>query len=145
MNFGETESRVSRPLLSKVEALKAESFYYVRYGSSIIIMSKIPSKILNNENIKTAVSRKIGILVHVLSWRQQKHQCLCFHYWDYLTSFWWNNWRSIIDVTERLCFHGKKKFTVQAVMVIIFYSRTIIFSHSQCVFSRLFSHRDHNR
>ena len=67
MNFGETESRVSRPLLSKVEALKAEYFYYVRHGSSIMIMSKIPSKILNNENIKTGVSRKIGILVHVLS------------------------------------------------------------------------------
>ena len=59
MNFGETESRVSRPLLSKVEALKAEYFYYVRHGLSIIIMSKIPSKILNNENIKTGVSRKI--------------------------------------------------------------------------------------
>ena len=43
-------------------------------------------------------------LIHILSWRQQKHQCLCFHYWDYLTNFWHNNWRSIIDVVERLCF-----------------------------------------
>ena len=47
----------------------AESFYNVKYGSSII-MSKSPSKILSNENIKTGVSRKIvcfGILIHVLS------------------------------------------------------------------------------
>ena len=28
-------------------------------------------------------------------------ECLCFHYWD----FWHNNWRSIIDVVERLCFY----------------------------------------
>ena len=48
---------------------KAESFYCVKYGSSIIT-SKIPSKILSNENKKTGVSRKIvcfGILIHVLS------------------------------------------------------------------------------
>ena len=36
-----------------------------------------------NDNKKTGVSRKIvclGILNHVLSSRQQKHQCLCFNY-----------------------------------------------------------------
>ena len=38
-------------------------------------------------------------------WRQQKHQCLCFHYWDYLTNFWQNNWQSIIDAVERLCYN----------------------------------------
>ena len=32
----------------------------------------------------------------------KKHQSLCFHYWDYLTNFWRNKWRSIIDVVERL-------------------------------------------
>ena len=37
-----------------------------------------------------------------MSWRQ--HQCLCFHYWDFLTNFWCNNWRSIFDVVERLCY-----------------------------------------
>ena len=37
-------------------------------------------------------------------WRQQKHQCLCFDYWEFLTNFWRNNWRSIFDVLERLCF-----------------------------------------
>ena len=65
---------------------------------------------LSNENIKTGASRDIGIskivhfgiLIHVLSWRQQKNQCLCFHYWYYLTNFWRNNWRFIIDVVERL-------------------------------------------
>mgnify|MGYP007022710994 CR=1 FL=1 len=43
-----------------------------------------------------------GVLIHISSWRQQKHQCLCFHYWDYLTNFWRNNWRSIFDIVERL-------------------------------------------
>ena len=61
---------------------KAESFYYINYGSSKIV--------------------HFGILIHVSSWRQQKHQCLRFHYWDYLTNFWRYNWRSIIDVVERL-------------------------------------------
>ena len=28
----------------------------------------------------------------------------CFHYWDYLMNFWRNNWRSIFDVVERLCY-----------------------------------------
>ena len=44
------------------------------------------------------ISKKIhfGILIHFLSWRQQKHQCSCFHYWDYLTNFWRNNWRSLL-------------------------------------------------
>ena len=46
---------------------------------------------------KTGVSRKIVFLIHVLSWRQQEHQCLCFHYWNFLTNFWGNNWRSIFD------------------------------------------------
>ena len=27
-----------------------------------------------------------------------------FHYWNYLTNVWRNNWRSIIDVVERLCY-----------------------------------------
>ena len=36
--------------------------------------------------------------------RQQKHQCLCFQYWDYLTNFWRHNWWSIIDVVERLAY-----------------------------------------
>ena len=40
------------------EAIKAESFKYDRYESSIIT-SKIQSKILSNENKKTGVFRKI--------------------------------------------------------------------------------------
>ena len=43
-----------------------------------------------------------------MSWRQQKHQCLCFHYWDDLTNFWRNNWRSIIDIVERLGYRVNK-------------------------------------
>ena len=51
---------------------------------------KNSSNNLSNENIKTGASREMifqkfwlfGILIHVLSWSQQKHQCLCIHYWD---------------------------------------------------------------
>ena len=31
-----------------------------------------------------------------------KHQCLCFHDWDFLMNIWHNNWQSIIDVVENL-------------------------------------------
>ena len=50
----------------------------------------------------------ISILIHVLSRRQQKNQSLCFHYWDFLTNFWCNNWRSIIDVVEKICYRAQK-------------------------------------
>ena len=49
-----------------------------------------------------------------MSWRQLRHQCLCFHYWDYLTNFWHNNWRSIIDVVERLLFQPLQIFFLEA-------------------------------
>ena len=51
-----------------------------------------------------------GILLHILSWQQQKHQCLCFHCWDYLTNFWHNNWQSITDIIER---HGLCEFCLK--------------------------------
>ena len=41
-----------------------------------------------------------GTFIHVLSSRQQKHQFLCFHYWDFLTNLWRNNRQSIFDVVE---------------------------------------------
>ena len=53
----------------------AESFCNVENGSSII-MSKSLSKNLINENKHTLCFQRIGILIHILSWRQQKHQCL---------------------------------------------------------------------
>ena len=98
------------PLLPFQETL-AESFYYVKYGLWIIT-SKILSKILSNEK-KKGVSRKIvcfGILIHVLSWRQQKCQYLCFNCWDFFTSFWRNNWQSLFDVVERLCYSYESKY-----------------------------------
>ena len=52
---------------------KAESFYNVKNGLSIIT-SKSSSKNLSNENKHTLCFQRIGILIHVLSWRQQKHQ-----------------------------------------------------------------------
>ena len=36
-------------------------------------------------------------------------------------------------------------FSTIEVVIVILKKDIIIFSHSQCVFSRLFSHRDHNR
>ena len=47
-----------------------------------------------------------------MSWRHQKHQCLCFHYWDYLTNFWHNNWWSIIVIVEKLDFWDLTKSTL---------------------------------
>ena len=32
-------------------------------------------------------------LIHILPWRQQKHQCLCFHYWHYI----WLTFDAITD------------------------------------------------
>jgi hypothetical protein len=93
-------------LILYANLLTAESFYYVKYGSSIIT-SKVLQKTLSNEDIKTVC---FGISIHVLSWRQQRHKCLCFHYWDFLTNFWRNNWRSIFDVVERLCYRFEMVF-----------------------------------
>ena len=50
-----------------------------------------------------------------------KYQCLCFHYWDYLTSFWHNNWRSIIDVVERLCLSNVKLPLIKNAYQLYFY------------------------
>ena len=50
-------------------------FYNVNNGSSCIT-SKISSKNLSNENIHTLGFQRIGILDHVLSWRQQNYHCL---------------------------------------------------------------------
>ena len=51
----------------------AEVFYNVKNRLSFIT-SKSLSKNLSNENKHTLCFQRIGI--HVLSWRQQKHQCL---------------------------------------------------------------------
>ena len=75
----------------------AESFYYVKYGLSNI-MSKVPSKILITENIKTGVSRKIGIWIHILSWRQQKKSAYVFITFDILIDN-----LHISDKAERFC------------------------------------------
>ena len=37
-----------------------------------------------------------------------KHQCFCFHYWDYLTKIWRNNRRSIFDGAEGLSYLVRK-------------------------------------
>jgi hypothetical protein len=60
---------MSKTPCDQVTEVLAESFNYVKYGSSIV-MSKFPSKIFSNENKKTGVSRKtvcFGMLIHVLS------------------------------------------------------------------------------
>ena len=88
----------------------AEFLYYVNYGLSFItskvrqIISVIKNKNWCFQKNDTSKIVYFGILIHVSSWRQQKHQCLCFHYWYYLTNFWRNKWQSIIDVVETLCY-----------------------------------------
>ena len=55
---------------------------------------------LSNENIKTGVSRKIvcfGILIHVCLEDNRNANVYGFHYWDFLTNFWCDNWQSIFE------------------------------------------------
>jgi hypothetical protein len=71
----------------------AESFCNVENGSSII-MSKSLSKNLINENKHTLCFQRIGILIHILSWKQQKHQCTAVFVFIteiLLQTFWRNN------------------------------------------------------
>ena len=97
---------------------KAESFYYINYGSSII-MSKVRQIISVMKTLNTGVSREMILQKQCiltfsftfLSWRQQKHQCLFFPYWDFLTNFWRNNWQSIFGVTKWLCYCSEQQHT----------------------------------
>ena len=66
-------------------------------------MSKNSSKNLSNENKHTLCFQRIGILIHGLSWRQQKHQCL-FSLLRFFDKLFDNNWRSILDVVKILRF-----------------------------------------
>ena len=71
--------KVRRSLRIRLEILlfheiRAESFYNIKNGSSITT-SKSLSKNLSNENKHTLCFKRIGILIHVLSWTQNKHQC----------------------------------------------------------------------
>ena len=52
-----------------------DSFYNIKNGLSIIT-SKSSSKNLSIDNKHTLCFQRIVILIQVLSWRQQKHQCL---------------------------------------------------------------------
>ena len=91
----------------------AESFYNLNYGLSIIT-SKVCqiNSVMETERLvfpEKWYFKKVHFsnLIHVLSWKQQRHQ----FFWYYLTNFWRNNWWSIIDVVERLSFwvHYLKK------------------------------------
>ena len=91
---------------SVVNHTMAESFYNSNYGPSIIT-SKVRQII---SVMKT--KRLIWYFKNISFWhfnscfvvKTTKHQCLCFHCWDYFTNFWHNNWRSIINVVERLSY-----------------------------------------
>ena len=103
----------SHVIHNRVESIKG----FIWYNSRVFLPCQLwivnyyvksLSNNLSNENIKTGAFREMihiskivhfGILIPVWSWRQQ---CFCFHYWDYLTNFWRNNWQSIIDIVERL-------------------------------------------
>ena len=66
--------------------------------SSLFLLSNLREKFQDKRWIKIP---KWTIFEISFLW---KHQSLNFHYWDYLTNFWRNNWQSIIDVVERLGF-----------------------------------------
>ena len=93
--------------LKRLSVPLAESFYNTKNGSSIIT-SKSLSRNLGNENKHTLCFQRIGILIHFLSWRQQKHQC-SFRYWD---SFWCNNWPFVFDVVKRLCYEPRNEWKI---------------------------------
>ena len=78
-----------------ISACLAESYYNVKNRSSIIT-SKSLSKNFSKENKHTLCFQRIGILIHVLSWRQQKHQCLfsLLRFFD-----------ELFDVVKRLCYY----------------------------------------
>ena len=84
---------------------KYPSNTYVDKLNGLFIFKQLKSQELNKKLVFPDFFC-FGILIHVLSWRQQKQQCLCFHYWDFLTDFCRNNWQSIFDVVERLCLYG---------------------------------------
>ena len=91
-------------LIIKICVSLAESFYNVKNGSSIIT-SKSSPKNLSNENKHTLCFQRIGILIHILSWRQQKHQCTAV--FVFITeilwqTFWRNNWWSVFDIAKIL-------------------------------------------
>ena len=46
----------------------------------------------------------------VLKYHCSGKQSLFFHYWDYLMYIWCNNWQSIIDGVEKICWRIKYNF-----------------------------------
>ena len=82
------------------EITLAESFYYINYRLSIIT-----SKVCQTISVMREITLKIvnfDVLIHILSWRQQKHLCLfsLLRLFDQLFDVL-NNWQSIIDVCCR--------------------------------------------
>ena len=96
---------------------KAESFYNVNYGLSII-KSKVCQIISVMKTWRLVFPEKWYLKnssfwhfdSQFLSWRQHKHHlCLYFNYWDYLTNFWRNNWRSRKTLLN-FCWHNPAMF-----------------------------------
>ena len=66
-------------------------FYYVNYGSSIIMSQNSPKYGSSFWHFNS----------HFVS-KTKKNTSFCFLYWDYLTNFWRCSWRSIIGTVEKL-------------------------------------------
>ena len=67
-----------------------------------------------------------------------KHQFFCFHYWYYLTKFWRNNWRSIIDLVKRLCY-----LRVKLCKKFVFVTKQSQTLHGHCSFNKEMRERSH--
>ena len=75
---------------------------FSKYFQKILLLTKFKITYFRSSVVfKTKRELKWTIFEISFLW---KHQSLCFHYWDYLTNFWHNNWRSIIDVVERFSY-----------------------------------------
>ena len=91
----------------------------------------------------TLCFQRIGILIHVLSRRQQKHQCLVFVFITEILwrTFWRNKWRSIFDVVkDSSCFDCLFfiAITLNLIVILIQSSELTWQKPTSCVFKALF-------
>ena len=93
------------------------SWSFVR--CQIALSKSTSTKILQKLSvIKTNTSDDIkkivhfGILVHILSWKQN-NTSVYYDYWEFLTSFWRDNWRSLIGAVENFRFCASKNLSTR--------------------------------
>ena len=100
-SFWKTEKQVILlRFLYNIRILK-RSLFTTSKTDCQLLRQKVRQRNLSNEK-NTLCFQRIGILIHILSWRQQKQQCLFFITDILWRTFWCNKWRSVFDVVKRL-------------------------------------------